>query len=57
MWKYENSVLGRFGQLGLQRKNIQTATSEGRFFMFSWAKNNSDFFKDTLVSALKNYLL
>jgi hypothetical protein len=41
-FQYENPILGRFEQSGLQRKKIQTAISmlllRAVFFMFSWAK-------------------
>ena len=60
-FQYKNSILGRFGQSGLQRKKIQTAISmlllRPVFFMFSWGKNNFDFFKNTLASALKSYMI
>ena len=33
-FEYEYSILGSFGQQGLHRKNLQTATFEVSFFMF-----------------------
>ena len=47
-FQYEYSILGNFGQSGLMRKknpnHLKYATFEASFFMFSWTKNNLNFF-------------
>ena len=49
----ENSILGCFGQAGLQRKKLPTFW--GGFFNFLWAKKF--FLKDIVGSAIKSYMI
>jgi hypothetical protein len=60
-FQYENSVLGRFGHSGLQRKKNPNchnyATFEGSFLCFHGQKIILNNFKNTLASALKSYML
>ena len=63
-YQYENSVFGRFGQSGMQRRKKNPnfhmygtfATFWGIFFTF-WQKFCSYFFLNVVASTLKSYIL
>jgi hypothetical protein len=57
-FQYENPILGRFGQSGLQRKKIQAAISlRAVFLCFHGQKIINFFLKNVVVSAQKSYIL